>query len=540
MFRFLPSRETAFALFLMLMASACFLCYAVGGIRAAQLWCFLLPSGLLFAAADGRRGLAKPAAWFLGISCLISNIDTGLRGYLMDAYQSTLNSDFIIESVANTHADEAVEYFSTALFDVLFWAALACVTSLFQTVVLMRRIRCRTFTPVRWRVATLSAVTLCTLLAAASVAIKPWRNQFATHTWPAFYTSVLDFRASKHNLEENRIKETELAAAQVLPHDITPRTIVLVIGESITRDNMSLYGYSRNTTPKLEALAAHDKRFTFVKDAWSTQASTVASFMEMLDFKVPGVPDVQGNVIAYFRAAGYRITWISNQDDKVIRYEWMAHSNRQIVLNRLTGRSSRSMDEAVLAPLREAIADPAPLKLIVVHTIGAHPHFSYRYPAGLKPLWSTDDGVARSLKELDRPFHIRQSRNEYDLAMLYQDRILAETLALTSASSDRTPAAWIYLSDHGMETGTYDDRVGHSRTTPAGYRIPLLLWADPRLSKDWAWTRLSKRSFRSDWTPGLLFDAAGIRIRSAATPSILSEHYRWEPPASKTRFDIKK
>lgn len=261
--------------------------------------------------------------------------------------------------------------------------------------------------------------------------------------------------------------------------------------------------------------------------------------MEMLDFKVPGVPDVQGNVIADFRAAGYRITWISNQDDKVIRYEWMAHSNRQIVLNRLTGRSSRSMDEAVLAPLREAIADPAPLKLIVVHTIGAHPHFSYRYPASLKPLWSTDDGVARSLKELDRPFHIRQSRNEYDLAMLYQDRILAETLALTSASSDRTPAAWIYLSDHGMETGTYDDRVGHSRTTPAGYRIPLLLWADPRLSKDWAWTRLSKRSFRSDWTPGLLFDAAGIRIRSAATPSILSEHYRWEPPASKTRFDIK-
>lgn len=89
-----------------------------------------------------------------------------------------------------------------------------------------------------------------------SVAIKPWRNQFATHTWPAFYTSVRDFRASKHNLEENRIKETELAAAQVLPHDITPRTIVLVIGESITRDNMSLYGYSRNTTPKLEALAA--------------------------------------------------------------------------------------------------------------------------------------------------------------------------------------------------------------------------------------------------------------------------------------------
>lgn len=113
MLRFLPSRETAFALFLMLAASACFLSYAVGGVRAAQLWCFLLPSGLLFAVADHRPGLAKPAAWLLWLSSLISNIDTGLRGYLMDAYQSALNSDFIIESVANTHADEALEYFST-------------------------------------------------------------------------------------------------------------------------------------------------------------------------------------------------------------------------------------------------------------------------------------------------------------------------------------------------------------------------------------------------------------------------------------------
>lgn len=150
MFRFLPSRETAFALFLMLMG---FGLLSLLRRRRHQSCTALVLSSALRASVCCRDGPGRPPCkarrlvpW---VSCLISNIDTGLRGYLMDAYQSTLNSDFIIESVANTHADEAVEYFSTALFDVLFWAALACVTFLFQTVVLMRRIRCRTFTPVR-------------------------------------------------------------------------------------------------------------------------------------------------------------------------------------------------------------------------------------------------------------------------------------------------------------------------------------------------------------------------------------------------------
>ncbi|WP_218058703.1 MULTISPECIES: phosphoethanolamine transferase CptA [unclassified Gilliamella] len=31
-----------------------------------------------------------------------------------------------------------------------------------------------------------------------------------------------------------------------------PRTLVLVIGESTTRNRMSICGYSRNTTPKIE------------------------------------------------------------------------------------------------------------------------------------------------------------------------------------------------------------------------------------------------------------------------------------------------
>jgi heptose-I-phosphate ethanolaminephosphotransferase len=49
----------------------------------------------------------------------------------------------------------------------------------------------------------------------------------------------------------------------------TPRTLVLVLGESTTREHMHLYGYNRDTTPNLDALAASDKGLTVFRNVVS-------------------------------------------------------------------------------------------------------------------------------------------------------------------------------------------------------------------------------------------------------------------------------
>jgi heptose-I-phosphate ethanolaminephosphotransferase len=43
----------------------------------------------------------------------------------------------------------------------------------------------------------------------------------------------------------------------------TPRTLVLVIGESTTSRRMSLYGYPRKTTPRLDVLKEKGELFAF-------------------------------------------------------------------------------------------------------------------------------------------------------------------------------------------------------------------------------------------------------------------------------------
>jgi heptose-I-phosphate ethanolaminephosphotransferase len=60
-----------------------------------------------------------------------------------------------------------------------------------------------------------------------------------------------------------------------------PATHVLVIGESTTSRHMSLYGYPRRTTPRLDNLRA---QLDVVADACSSRGTTVAQMKELLSF----------------------------------------------------------------------------------------------------------------------------------------------------------------------------------------------------------------------------------------------------------------
>ena len=115
------SKESAGCTAVVLTASALFLGYAVGGMRAAQLWCFLLPFALLVFCSDLYPKLRKPAALLLLLGAFLSDADTGIRGYIAAVYQSDLLSGFVVESLANTHSAEATEYFMTVWSDIFFW-----------------------------------------------------------------------------------------------------------------------------------------------------------------------------------------------------------------------------------------------------------------------------------------------------------------------------------------------------------------------------------------------------------------------------------
>ena len=136
------------------------------------------------------------------------------------------------------------------------------------------------------------------------------------------------------------------------------------------------------------------------------------------------------NLFALFSAAGWTVHWISNQDDIAIQTQYAVFASEAQFINRMTGRSSASMDLNVLPTFKQALADPAPRKLIVVHLIGAHPHYALRFRDSDEIDWGHDH-VMQNLNHLDRSPWVVAARNQYDWAMRYQDEVLSELFHLS-------------------------------------------------------------------------------------------------------------
>ena len=93
----------------------------------------------------------------------------------------------------------------------------------------------------------------------------------------------------------------------------TPTTLVLVIGESTNRQHMSLYGYHRQTTPRLDALS---KELTVFDNVVASRPYTIETLQQALTFADQENPDLYlstPSLMNIMKQAGYRTYWITNQ-----------------------------------------------------------------------------------------------------------------------------------------------------------------------------------------------------------------------------------
>ncbi len=503
------------------------------GRRIGQLLLLALP-GLLWLFwplhSAPMRTLRSVALWLWSMAFVV---DATLRAYLFDAYQAAPDSSLVLGAMANTSARESAEYLS------MHWRS---VTVAFVPVAVAGAVLAWLVWPstardkadrtssrrAPWGIALLVLALLASSVAYAS---KPWRRLHPALHWAGWSQSVQDQRAAWADGATARRTALERArAAEPVLLSQEPATVVLVVSESINRDNLALYGYPRDTTPRLSAQrVALAERLIVLRNAWSADPATLPALANLFQFGDPSAQNPM-HVLALARAAGYRVWWIGNQDDMAVEQNHAGLADELRLMNRKPGRSSVSPDSEVLQPLRSALADPHPRKLVVVHLMGAHPHYNLRYPEGSNPFEGTADAVERQLIGQGRPGWLRQLRNEYDAAVLHHDTLVSELLDLTRASGAAGGyRAWMFLSDHGQEVAHERDHAGHSPGTAAGYRIPALIWhnqASRALPAD-----LERRPFRADWGSWTLTDLLRIQWR-ADEPSrnVLHDDYRWQAP----------
>lgn len=279
-----------------------------------------------------------------------------------------------------------------------------------------------------------------------------------------------------------------------------PNTIVLVIGESTNRQRMSLYGYPRSTTPRLDAMG--DELLVF-NDVVSPRPYTIEALQQALSFadsKNPQAFFTRPNLLNMVKQAGYEITWITNQQTQTQRNTMLTMfsqlADHQVYLNNNREQNANQYDGQVINPFAEALASPDAKKMIIVHLLGTHRGYDNRYPESFAK-FADDQGAPEWVGEEQLSEY-----NSYDNAILYNDHVVAELINRLRQQDD--DALFIYFSDHGEEVYDHANKLfcGRSEGAPtaAMYTVPFIVWASPvwRASHQLgAWQNYLDRPFSS-------------------------------------------
>ncbi len=252
------------------------------------------------------------------------------------------------------------------------------------------------------------------------------------------------------------------------------QTIVLVLGETARKNNFQLYGYGRETNPIL----SKTKNLIVFKEVTTNANLTQPSFSQIFSSVDPTNYDElfsELGLASAFKEAGFHTYWITNQTyspGSIFQmYATQSHYFKDISLTFET----RSYDEKIIPIVKNILLDSYKKRLIVIHSIGSHFRYNFRYPKQFSKYQPELEasmsiaGISSDYKEL--------FVNSYDNSILYTDYFLSEIIK--SLGENNNPSILMYLSDHGENL--YDDSremVLHGSLNPTKYEleIPMLIW----------------------------------------------------------------
>jgi heptose-I-phosphate ethanolaminephosphotransferase len=138
------------------------------------------------------------------------------------------------------------------------------------------------------------------------------------------------------------------------------------------------------TTPELDKL--RDQLDVF-DNVITPRPYTIEALQQVLTFADEDNPDLYlktPSIVSMMKQAGYKTFWITNQQTMTKRNTMLTtfseQADEQVYLNNNRNQNARQYDGDVLEPFSKALADKAERKLIVVHLLGTHMSYQYRYP----------------------------------------------------------------------------------------------------------------------------------------------------------------
>lgn len=323
--------------------------------------------------------------------------------------------------------------------------------------------------------------------------------------------NIKEYKEVFSNIDKNNIS--------IISDNSKIKNIVLILGESTTRNHMSLYNYPVDTNPLLKKLEADGNLYKFT-DTISPHSHTIPNIKKIFtfyNFESDKEWYKYNNIIDILKLANYNTYWFSNQESSGIFGNVSAALSKRCELT-LFNNVQDSSNSEILGAYDEQIIDKS-LKhinseknFIVYHLLGTHSKYRNRYPQDFE-IFKNDNQIIA----------------EYDNAVLYNDYIVNKII---SNFKDKE-AIVIYISDHGEEVYDFRNFVGHAEDKGSRYmiEIPFLIYLSDKFKENYPETvkKIAKslnNPYMTDDLIHTILDIAEIETEEFdETRSIINENF---------------
>lgn len=242
--------------------------------------------------------------------------------------------------------------------------------------------------------------------------------------------------------------------------------IIVVLGESLSPHQMSLFGYKRPTTPNLVAAAQNPNFFTTIGLSTGVSTDVSVAFFLNLGYGDAGAIKAAKGEHCLFRSAktaGYSTHFLSTQSSEQLRYiapyVCNAYLDDYRSLESITPsieNHNAAIDRDMLPKLSELLKS-GNKRFVMLHQRGSHGPWKLR---------STPEAIKFTDKNID------ERLNDYDNSVVEFDLFWRDLSRLLEKQKSKTLV--VYLSDHGESLGM-KGKWGHGFLDPSTFEIPMII-----------------------------------------------------------------
>lgn len=457
--------------------------------------------------------LAIPATIFITLAELIMLAIPITQLIYYGLYKACINENGM-EMIQETHYNEIIEYIKSMplMLNITAFFGSICITLIVLFFNYQELIISHPKPIINLVVIAAVAIFLSTYL---------WKKKHGVFIRTAiveFYLDVKEYLAT--NLQYTKNMQERISKLQVttLDKSTKPHTILLIIGESESRDYMKAFNkdYPLETTPWLSEME-QSKNFILFPNAFSIGANTVLAVSNALT-EINQYNDKKFyescSIIDIAHAAGYKVHWYSNQGH-------LGSADTPVTLIANTADVAKwtkqelnqvQYDESLLPYLQEL--NPTQNNFLVVHLKGSHFNFLNRYP--------------ESFTKFGTPGKYELELN-YANSVAYTDYVLEKIFSY--AKQNLNLQAMVYFSDHATVP---DKRRSPNFEGLASVRIPLFTYfADEYIAEHKMTYATLKQHENYYWTNDLAYEllCSILSIKSNCFDeenSLASEKFRFK------------